>query len=225
MNFKITAVFFFLNAILLSFYGCQGTEQPDERSLQEPPKIEQPQKPKKKLIIPQLPITDKEPILPITEQKQPKQPVYMPITPIDMPTPLVVEELAKDMRIYGKGERLKLFLKGINLHKNLNKLVPAHKKNNKTLRIATYNVHFWTDALGSAGSGPGDVEGILKTIEDINPDILLLQEANWGKNTAGNPWLSKKVQNMTFDELKQRFEKLGYIVSNAAFCKAAGYQR
>jgi endonuclease/exonuclease/phosphatase family metal-dependent hydrolase len=51
--------------------------------------------------------------------------------------------------------------------------IPAHKKNDATVRFATYNVHFWTDPMQVK-----NYDLIMKVIGAINADILVLQEVS-----------------------------------------------
>ena len=48
-------------------------------------------------------------------------------------------------------------------------------KNNKKLRIATYNIHYWTDVFEN-----NRMKNIIKDIEYINADFVFLQEVIFG---------------------------------------------
>ncbi len=52
-----------------------------------------------------------------------------------------------------------------------NFVMPAHRKNDTTVRLMTYNVHMWTDAHNKR-----TYDAILKDIETINADVVALQE-------------------------------------------------
>ncbi len=73
--------------------------------------------------------------------------------------------------------------------------IPKHIKNDNTVRIMTYNVFGWRNVYEK-----NNFNGILKVIDDIQPDVLVLQEVS------------------LFDErsIKNEFNKRGYNYS--AFC-------
>lgn len=92
------------------------------------------------------------------------------------------------------------FVLDCEMNKHQNELIPKHKKNDQTVRIATYNVHFFRDV-----NGQKSLDEIIKTIQDINPDILVLQEVS------------------IFDQwkLKEVFAKIGFRFNNQKlFCKS-----
>lgn len=97
-------------------------------------------------------------------------------------------------------QRGPLFIKDMLRWAPENKHIPRHsfnKSSPSTIRIATYNVRFWTDPLNNP-----NVEAILNVIKTINADILILQESLWDANV---------LQNYGVDNLPVRFQKLGYI--------------
>jgi len=53
-----------------------------------------------------------------------------------------------------------------------NKLIPDLKKNENTIRIASYNVHYWTDPFDDKDNQ----KEILEVIKAINADVIILQE-------------------------------------------------
>lgn len=68
-----------------------------------------------------------------------------------------------------------------------------------TMRIATYNVHFWTNPFGSWGQGVSDedLKKIMEVIKTVNADVLILQEVGGNEQAAWN-------------KIKPEFEKMGY---------------
>ena len=103
--------------------------------------------------------------------------------------------------IYSKNESIKKgdqsFINDCNKLSQENKKIPNAKGN--IVRIATYNVHFWTDAQKNK-----NYDGILKIILMINADILILQEV------------------LLFDQkrIEEDFQKMGYYVRK--FCATQG---
>lgn len=78
-----------------------------------------------------------------------------------------------------------------------NRLIPQKNSGDtSTLRIATYNVHYWADP-----NEKPNFQGIMQTIKEINADVLILQEV------------------VVFDEqvLTQAFSSLGYVVDFTTF--------
>lgn len=54
----------------------------------------------------------------------------------------------------------------------LNRIIPRHQTGDKrSFRIATYNIHYWTDPFRRAS-----FDRILEVIREINADVLILQE-------------------------------------------------
>lgn len=49
--------------------------------------------------------------------------------------------------------------------------VPAHKKNNSTIRLATFNVHMWSDPFGA-----DTYQELVQDIAALHADVLALQE-------------------------------------------------
>ncbi len=86
------------------------------------------------------------------------------------------------------------------LEKENNK-VPPHTPNNKTVRIATYNVHSWTDPFGNS-----NLEAIMQVIRSINADIIVLEE----------------VLDVT-NKLKIFFNDLGYTYQKFCLATHMGY--
>lgn len=85
-----------------------------------------------------------------------------------------------------------------NAHKN--GLIPVHVPNNETVRIATYNVHFFYDALNKRS-----FTEIIDTIQTINADVIVLQE----------------VSIFQHAQIKDAFAKIGYTFSEQeSFCKS-----
>lgn len=86
----------------------------------------------------------------------------------------------------------------VNEYQNL--AIPQHSKNNDTVRVATYNVHFFRDALNNKS-----FDEVVNTIKTINADVVILQEVS------------------IFDETKIRtaFAKIGYVFDEKkSFCKS-----
>jgi len=54
-----------------------------------------------------------------------------------------------------------------------NAAIPLHEKNNKYVRIATYNVHSWHDPHAKS-----NILGIMQVIANMNADVLILQEVS-----------------------------------------------
>lgn len=97
-----------------------------------------------------------------------------------------------------RNEMLKSFINDCNQLKKENTIIPIHIKNDKTVRIMSYNIHEWKDPFST-----NDFDAIIGVIKNINPDILILQEAS------------------QFDEVKinSMFSSLGY--KGRFFCVAA----
>lgn len=93
-----------------------------------------------------------------------------------------------------------------NINQNHNLTIPHHQKNDETVRVVTYNVHFWADPK----SNP-NFDAILQVIQELNADILILQEVFWGP-----AWSNR---GMTRDQIKEAFKALGY--KNFLFGQAA----
>lgn len=81
-----------------------------------------------------------------------------------------------------------------------NNIIPVHRQNNHTVRVATYNVHFWVDVFDRNSFGR-----ILGILQNINADILILQEVAWGPSM---------YNNLTVDEILDGFGNLGYSFSH-----------
>jgi endonuclease/exonuclease/phosphatase family metal-dependent hydrolase len=104
-----------------------------------------------------------------------------------------------------RAEKLDAFIADCSTHKNLNSHIPVHQHGDGICRIATLNVHYWADPKNN-----GNFENIIKLIESINADVLILQEVSWDETY----FLKKTAQ-----ELQAIFTSLGY--SKQHFCKAA----
>jgi len=94
-----------------------------------------------------------------------------------------------------------------------NELIKKHDRS-KTLRIMSYNVHYWLEGERrywckhekrwkgeTYGLVSSNVDDILKNIKTTNPDVVCLQEVNWEKCQ----W-----NDYTVDELTQKFRSMGY---------------
>jgi|SRR3989338_3065455 len=71
------------------------------------------------------------------------------------------------------------------------------EKDEKNIRIGTYNIHYWTDILEKE-----NFEGIINEIEKINADVMCLQEVSFGKTRY-----NKKGEK----EIEEIFLKMGYL--------------
>lgn len=87
-----------------------------------------------------------------------------------------------------KDEMLNCFIEDCQKCSKENAVIPDHQKNERTVRIATYNVHFWADPFKKL-----NFDNIINVISKVNADIFVLQEV------TGNP-----------DQLKKLFAKIGY---------------
>ena len=119
----------------------------------------------------------------------------------------VWRQLANNIPLY-RNDRLGFFQQdcariGANLP------VPHHEINDQTVRIATYNVHYWTDPFQRP-----NFDNILAVIQRINADILILQEVNWGVS---------RFNNRTTEQIKEAFRELGY--RHFFFGQAAHYHQ
>lgn len=85
-----------------------------------------------------------------------------------------------------------------NFHKiyESSKAEENHSKSSNSVRIATYNVHYWTDLYEKPS-----FDKILKDIAIINADILCLQEVSFDR-TKFNPY--------NYDQLMGKFRDMGY---------------
>src|SRR3989338_7658060 len=72
------------------------------------------------------------------------------------------------------------------------------EKDEKNIRIGTYNIHYWTDILEKE-----NFEGIINEIEKINADVMCLQEVSFGKTRY-----NKKGEK----EIEEIFLKMGYNI-------------
>lgn len=70
-----------------------------------------------------------------------------------------------------KDELINIYVKNQQIHNKYNDLT----KNPETIRIATYNVQYWTNPKGEK-----NYCGILKIISEINADVLALEEVAMG---------------------------------------------
>lgn len=75
-------------------------------------------------------------------------------------------------------------------HNQLNIKVP------ETIRIATFNVHYWTD-LHERSS----FDNLLEDIKNLNADVICLQEVSFG---------CTKFHQLSYDKLMQIFASIGY---------------
>lgn len=96
-----------------------------------------------------------------------------------------------------RNDRLRFFQQDcLRIGANLPLPVPHHQINDHTVRIATYNVHYWTDPFQRP-----NFDNILAVIQRINADILILQEVSWGVS---------RFNNRTTEQIKEAFRGLGY---------------
>lgn len=99
-------------------------------------------------------------------------------------------------------DKIKAFIHDTTNNKHQNAFIPQHGP--QTVRIATYNVHYWADPFNKP-----NFTNIINTIKAINSDILVLQEVSMGV-TQFNQLDAAKIQ--------QVFTSLGYKYMH--FCKA-----
>lgn len=66
-----------------------------------------------------------------------------------------------------------------------------------TWRLATYNVHYWTDLYENPA-----FSRIFEDIKHINADVLCLQEVSFAPT---------RLSSLTYDELMAKFAELGYV--------------
>lgn len=141
-----------------------------------------------------------------------------------MPIPQVITDIANNL-FYSYPQRKDRFIDDTNKAKMENSKIPAHKKNDKILRVVSYNVHFWTKTKEPLTGYTDDaIEPILNVIRTLNADVLCLQEVSYGNHLGGGAYLSDKVKKKTFDQLKQDFKAMGYLVDDAAFYQGAQHQ-
>jgi len=88
----------------------------------------------------------------------------------DVQVATVWSQFAQDKEVR-HAQKLDLFMKDCARLAYENKFIPSHVKNDKTVRIATYNVHMWENPQRES-----NYDKILKVIKVINADILVLQE-------------------------------------------------
>jgi len=137
-----------------------------------------------------------------------------------MPIPQVIKDIGQGTMTYAYDHRKNLFVADVQNATDQNQKIPAHQKNNRILRIASYNVHFWTDPNATKNS----IRPILDTIRAINADVLSLQEVNWVRNVSGTNSLSSVVTNMSIGDLQAEFAQMGYLTNDAAFFQAAEHR-
>src|SRR2546425_13350751 len=75
----------------------------------------------------------------------------------------------------------------------------TNEKKSKAIRVATFNVHYWTDLYDKASA-----DKILSDLVKINADILCLQEVSFDR-TRYNPY--------TYAQLMEKFKQMGYCDS------------
>eukprot|EP00742_Colponemidia_sp_Colp-10_P005411 GILJ01005782.1.p1 GENE.GILJ01005782.1~~GILJ01005782.1.p1 ORF type:complete len:332 (+),score=33.36 GILJ01005782.1:59-1054(+) len=92
------------------------------------------------------------------------------------------------------------FVKENERRKHFNHLL---SRSSSDLRIATYNVHFWKNTNGNF-----NLHGILKTIQEIDADIIALQEVLFN-------------QEISQEKVEEQMKRLGY--HHHAFCRAAAF--
>jgi len=84
----------------------------------------------------------------------------------------------KISNVFSKEQLKDIFVKQINKiknnYKNINDLPKSKHNSNEVLRIATYNVHNFKYC-----NEKPNIKSILKIIENVNPDIIILQEARY----------------------------------------------
>ncbi|HLB40649.1 MAG TPA: endonuclease/exonuclease/phosphatase family protein [Candidatus Babeliales bacterium] len=78
----------------------------------------------------------------------------------------------------------------------LNQHLPYHQPTKNRLRLITYNVHDFKDPLGQPSFWQ-----IYDTLATVNPDVILLQEANYD-------------DIFLHGQLRRRFQKLGYVAAS-----------
>lgn len=132
---------------------------------------------------------------------------FATIYPMQLPQQIhspssVLHDLVRDYHLRGnvnmdRNEKLRLFVNDCNASVGQNDRIPQHQANDESIRIVTYNVHYWTDPFGRP-----NFDAICRVIEQVNADVLILQEVSWGP-TAHN-------QQRTRDQIKQAFTRLGY---------------
>jgi len=100
---------------------------------------------------------------------------YKPVVPLQQKQTLhrasVWNRLSKG-RPLTKGIMIADYIGDCKKSSDQNQFIPKHEKNINSLRVMTYNVFEWNSPDDKA-----NFEGILNVIKDINPDILILQEA------------------------------------------------
>ena len=84
--------------------------------------------------------------------------------------------------------------------KNIN-LIDHHTK--KGLRIATYNIHYWSDLYESA-----NFDNIISDIIKINADILCLQEVSFDYT---------RFNKKTHIQVMEKFKEIGYVDSLSVY--------
>ena len=109
-------------------------------------------------------------------------------------------KVAKNKPYPDRKAKIQCFIDDCKNLEPLKKSISSHTFDDGICRIATYNVHYWTDAW-TGGDQAANFDGILEVIKNINADILILQEVNWDESE----WNS-----LTNSEIIQKFEALGY---------------
>lgn len=122
----------------------------------------------------------------------------------DMPPSTILGKIA-DNENFDKRE---LFIADSIRLRNENSKIPIHHRGDHIFRVATYNVHFWIDALGNPS-----YENIMQVIKNINPDVLILQEVDNGPT---------RYNRLSEEQLAKRFHDLGYEYQK--FCQAAMFR-
>lgn len=112
------------------------------------------------------------------------------------PIASIWHERAQDKRLT-RDDLVKHFIEDCKKYEHFNCSIPAHTKNESSARIATFNVHGWKDPYEKS-----TLQEIMRVISDINPDVIVLQEALLCDNS-----------------IKKAFEALGY--AHQSFCRAA----
>lgn len=77
------------------------------------------------------------------------------------------------------GDKKDIFINDCKKYSSLNAKIPQHTQGDGLCRVATYNVHFWTNPHEYE-----NFEKIMQAIQTINADILILEEFTWGNESS-----------------------------------------
>ena len=99
-----------------------------------------------------------------------------------------------------KGAKYQIYCQDCIKFNNYNALIKKHNNSN-TLRVMSYNVHYWVEGEQQFGLYTSNIERILDSIQQLNPDVVCLQEVSLKPgyfNSYDGKALTKKFRDMGY---------------------------